>query len=116
MRSVTKQLICMGQPNQSDPPDPTVNVLESSWPSDVDVISSVARHLVRGWSNACERLSGVSDHCDIASVISLVQENWVGLYLEQYVSFLSAQSNHQRVVYLLDTLTTLVADGTIHAK
>jgi len=64
-----------------------------------------------------KKLSNVSlNPFQTSAVISLIKENWVVVYLDQYVSFLSAQSNHQRVVYLLDTLTTLVADGTIHSK
>ena len=48
----------------------------------------------------------------IVGTLCLLQES----YLDQYVSFLSAQSNHQRVVYLLDTLVTLVTNGTIRSK
>ena len=46
------------------------------------------------------------------AALCLLQES----YLDQYVSFLSAQSNHQRVVYLLDILVTLVTNGTIRSK
>ena len=37
-------------------------------------------------------------------------------YVEQYVKFVAVQTNHQRVVRLLELLATLVASGSIKAR